>query len=152
MPLKSRYPEKIEYKAESVWDGKTGGTAITGEDRKVIYDTPQTYGGRGQGICPDELFVSAILGCFNNTFLDFQRRFELPLIDMKLKGTATAVFDGIGYKITAVSVSGHIVVEEDELETGERCAQLMKEYCHLTRSIQECIPIHFDISVSEKKE
>jgi organic hydroperoxide reductase OsmC/OhrA len=151
MPVKSRYPEKIEYTAESMWDGKTGGVATTSDNHKVTYDTPKTYGGRGQGVCPDELFVSAILGCLNNTFLDFQRRFEMSLIDMNLKGSATAVFDGSGYKITGVSVTGTVVVDEDELETGERCVQLMKEYCHLTRSIQECIPVQFDVSVSEKK-
>ncbi|MGD2073120.1 MAG: OsmC family protein [Candidatus Thorarchaeota archaeon] len=151
MPFKTKYPEKIEYNAESSWDGKTGGIAITNDDRKIVFDTPETYGGRGKGVCPDELFVSAILGCLNNTFLDFQRRFELLLIDMKLNGKATAVFNGSGYKITEITVLGQVIVEEDELETGERCVQLMKEYCHLTRSIKECIPIHFDVSVREEK-
>lgn len=150
MRLKSKYPEKIEYHSSSEWDGTTGGTATVSNGRKIIYDTPETYGGRGDGICPDELFVSAVLGCLNNTFLDFQRRFEMDLRKLDLKGTATAIFDGTGYKITGVSISGEVVVGEDELGTGERCVQLMKEYCHLTRTIKTCIPFTYDISVREE--
>ena len=105
MRVKSKYPERIEYHATSEWDGTTGGTARASDDRTIVYDTPETYGGRGDGICPDELFVSAILGCLNNTFLDFQRRFEMELVSFRLKGSATAVFDGTGYKITKVSIS-----------------------------------------------
>ncbi len=149
MRLKSKYPEYLEYHAQSNWDGKTGGTITAAADRQIVYDTPKTYGGRGDGICPDEIFVSAVLGCLNNTFLDFQRRFELKLVSLKLEGKATAKFDGEGYRITGVSVSGEIIVGEDELEAGERCVELMKKYCHLTRTIQDCIPIEYNLSVQE---
>lgn len=149
MRLKSKYPDKIEYHCTSEWDGQTGGMATVSTGRKVVYDTPETYGGRGDGICPDELFVSAILGCLNNTFLDFQRRFEMELRSLVLRGIATAIFDGTGYRITGVAVSGEVVVGADEHQTGERCITLMKEYCHLTRSIKDCIPIQYDISIRE---
>ncbi len=149
MPVKSKYPEQLEYHAQSTWDGKTGGTTTISDDRQIVYDTPTTYGGRGMGICPDEIFVSAVLGCLNNTFLDFQRRFELKLVSLDLKGKATAKFDGEGYTITGISISGEVVVGKDELETGERCIELMKEYCHLTRTIKTCIPIEYDFSIIE---
>ncbi|TFG34121.1 OsmC family peroxiredoxin [Candidatus Thorarchaeota archaeon] len=150
MRLKTKYPEKIEYHSVSMWDGKTGGTVTVYNNRKVVYDTPETYGGRGAGICPDELFVSAVLGCLNNTFLDFQRRFEMDLKQFSLEGTATAVFDGTGYKITGVSISGEVIVGEDEIETGKRCIELMKEYCHITRTVKDCLPFEYDISIREE--
>ena len=151
MHLTLKYPKHDTFEAESVWDGKTGGTAATGQGRKIVFDTPETYGGMGQGLCPDELFVSAILGCLNNTFLDFQRRFEIRVVSMKLQGKAAVKFDGKGYIITGVMISGQVVVEEDELETGKRCVELMKEYCHLTRTIKDFIPLQFDISVRGAK-
>jgi organic hydroperoxide reductase OsmC/OhrA len=150
MRVKSRYPERMEYNAESVWDGKTGGTITTSDERQIVYDTPKTYAGRGEGICPDEIFVSAVLGCLNNTFLDFQLRFEMELVSFKLKGNATAIFDGEGYKITGFRVTGEVVVGIDELKTGERCVELMKQYCHLTRTIKDCIPFEYDVSVREE--
>ncbi|MFW9808279.1 MAG: OsmC family protein [Candidatus Thorarchaeota archaeon] len=149
MHLKPKYPEYVEYHAQSKWDGQTGGISIVSDDRQIAYDTPTTYGGQGKGICPDELFVSAVLGCLNNTFLDFQRRFELELISLDLKGKATAKFDGQGYKIESLSVSCEVVVGKDELETGQRCVELMREYCHLTRSIKACIPIIYETTVRE---
>lgn len=150
MRIKSKYPERMEYHAESVWDGKTGGIITASDDRQVVYDTPKTYSGRGEGICPDEIFVSAVLGCLNNTFLDFQRRFEMELVSFKLSGKATIVFDGEGYKITGVSVIGDVVVGEDELETGQRCVELMQQFCHLTRTIKDSIPFEYDVSVREE--
>ncbi len=149
MPVRPKYPERIEYRAESAWDGKTGGTATASEGRRIIFDTPKSYGGRGLGICPDEMFVCAVLGCLNNTFLDFQRRFEMQLVSVDLKGYAVAGFEDGAYRIQGVKVSGEIVVGEDELETGKRCVNLMKEYCHLSRSVSPCIPVEFDIVVRE---
>ena len=149
MRIKSKYPERIEYHAASVWDGKTGGTITTSEERQIVYDTPKTYAGRGEGICPDEIFVSAVLGCLNNTFLDFQRRFEMELVSFELTGKATAVFDGEGYKIIGCHVSGEVIVGEDELETGQRCVELMQQFCHLTRTIKDCLPFEYDITVRE---
>jgi organic hydroperoxide reductase OsmC/OhrA len=148
MRLKFRYPKLITFDSESVWDGKTGGSATISEGQQIHFDTPETFGGMGQGLCPDELFVSAILGCLNNTFLDFQRRFQIQLVSMNLKGKATVEFDGTGYVITGIAVDGQIVVEEGELRTGKRCVELMEKYCHLTRSIKNCIPIQFDVSHS----
>lgn len=150
MRVKSKYPERMEYHADSVWDGKTGGTITASDDRQIVYDTPKTYSGLGEGICPDEIFVSAVLGCLNNTFLDFQRRFEMELVSLKLSGKATAIFDGEGYKIIGFSVIGDVVVGENELETGQRCVDLMQQYCHLTRTIKDCIPFEYDISVREE--
>ncbi len=150
MRVKSKYPERIEYNAESVWDGKTGGTITTSDDHQIVYDTPKTYAGRGEGICPDEIFVSSVLGCLNNTFLDFQRRFEMELVSFNLSGKATAIFDGEGYKIISFHVKGEVVVGEDELETGQRCVELMQQYCHLTRTIKDCLPFEYNIVVREK--
>ncbi|MFX1579682.1 MAG: OsmC family protein [Promethearchaeota archaeon] len=150
MRIKSKYPESMEYHAESEWDGKTGGTITTSDNCQIVYDTPKTYGGRGEGICPDEMFVSAVLGCLNNTFLDFQRRFEMELVSFKLSGSAKAVFDGEGYKIIGLTVTGEVVVGEDELETGQRCVELMQQYCHLTRTIKDCLPFDYDVTVREE--
>ena len=81
-----KYPKKIEYISDAVWDGKTGGTATVSDDRTIFFDTPELYGGNGQGICPDEMFVSAVLVCLMNTLLDFQRKTLFELISMKLGG------------------------------------------------------------------
>ncbi|RDE10994.1 MAG: hypothetical protein C4K47_10685 [Candidatus Thorarchaeota archaeon] len=146
---KPRYPESSEYRASTTWDGATGGTALTSGGQQIAFDTPAAYGGRGHGVCPDEVFLLSILACLNNTFLDFQRRFEMTLVSMHLDGEARVSFDGTGYRVVEISVSGAIVVGAGELRTGRRCLELMKEYCHLGRSLKDCVPVKYDITVTE---
>ncbi|MHA1907128.1 MAG: OsmC family protein [Candidatus Thorarchaeota archaeon] len=151
MKTKPKYPETIVYISKAVWDGQTGGTATVTDDREIIFDTPKTYGGGGEAVCPDEMFVSAVLGCLINTFLDFKRKTMLELIDISLNGEATAKFDSEGYQIVGIKVQGKVVVDIDDIEYGERAVEMMKKYCHLTRSIKECIPIEYDILVTGKE-
>ena len=147
MKVRSKYPETIVYNAQVEWDGKTGGTATATEGRTVVFDTPKTYGGNGNGICPDELFVSSVLGCLMNTFLDFQRKTNLEVISIDLHGAATAKFDSEGYQIVGLKIGGVVVVHPDEIEFGERALVMMKKYCHITRTIKECLPIEYDVEV-----
>ena len=150
MNFKSKYPESMEHHATTEWDGITGAIVSVSNDREVIIDTPTTFGGNDSGICPDELFLASVLGCLTNTFLDFQRKFAMELKRLSLKGKAAVKFIDGGYKITEIIVKGEVVVGEDELATGKRCEQLMREYCHLTRSISKCISLKFDVSVREE--
>ena len=118
----------------------------------MVLDTPKTYGGQGQGLCPDELFVTSVVGCLNNTFLDFQRRFKLELVSLQLEAKASVDFDSEGYRITHVKVTGEVVVAPDELDVAERCVELMKKYCHIYRTMSKCVPFAFDISIREIQE
>ncbi len=149
MRTKARYPEEMEYKASSKWDGKTGGIA-TLKEAELVFDTPETYGGRGQGLCPYRLFIAGVLGCLNNTFLDVKRRSDLALVSFNLKGTVNVKFDGDGYSLTGFQVSGEVVVAEGEIELGERCVEIATKFCPLTRSMKDCIPFEYDIVVKEQ--
>jgi uncharacterized OsmC-like protein len=137
------------HKATSKWDGKTGGIATSTGGYTIVYDTPKTYGGNEEGICPDEVFLASLVGCLNNTFLDFQRRFEMELVSIELNAKSTSKFGSEGYSITKIEIYGEVVVGEDELETGERCVELMKTYCHISSSIKDCIPFEYSITVRE---
>ncbi len=147
MKVRPRYPETNLYKATAEWDGKTGGVASTKNGHVIVFDTPKTYGGNGNGICPDEMFVSAVLGCLMNTFLDFQRKTDLEVVSFTLDGIATSKFDSEGYRIVGFKVQGTVVVDPDDIEFGEHAVEMMKKYCHLTRSFKGCIPIEYDIKV-----
>ncbi len=148
MKIKTKYPEKMEYLVQTEWDGKTGATATLRETELVI-DTPKTYGGRGEGLCPYRLFLAGILGCLNNTFLDVKRRSNLDLVSFNLHGKLLVEFDGEGYSISNLQVSGEVVVADGEFELGERCVELAKKFCPLTRSTKDCIQIDYNIDIRE---
>lgn len=138
----------MEYFASTDWDGMTGATAKL-RDNELIFDTPEIYGGRGQGLCPYRIFIAAILGCLNNTFLDVKRRSNISLLSFSLQGHLKVEFDGEGYSISSFEVSGEVVVGEGELELGERAVQLAQKYCPLTRTTKNCMPIDYSITVRE---
>ena len=150
--VRPKYPKTIEYISSAVWDGKTGGTATVSDDRTIFFDTPVTYGGNGQGICPDEMFVSSIIGCLMNTLLDFQRKTLFELVSMTLGGKATAEFDSEGYKITGIEITGELVVDSDDIGFAERALELMTKYCHITRTIKDCIPTTYDVKIIPHEE
>ena len=139
----------MEYIATSRWDGKTGGIATLRES-ELVFDTPKTYGGRGQGLCPYRLFIAGVLGCLNNTFLDVKRRSDLNLISFDLRGKVTVKFDGEGYSLTGFQISGDVVVADGEIEFGERCVETAGKFCPLTRSMKDCIPFEYNIAVKEQ--
>lgn len=149
MRKKARYPKEMEYIASSKWDGKTGGIAALRES-ELVFDTPETYGGRGQGLCPYRLFIAGVLGCLNNTFLDVKRRSDLDLVSFNLRGTVNVKFDGEGYSLTGFQVSGEVVVANGEIELGDRCVEIAKTFCPLTRSMKDCIPFEYNIIVKEQ--
>jgi organic hydroperoxide reductase OsmC/OhrA len=147
MSVRPKYPEKIVYTSQAEWDGKTGGIATVSDGRTIVFDTPKMYGGNGEGVCPDEMFVSSVIGCLTNTFLDFKRKTLLEVDAFHLKGQATAEFDKEGYHITGIRIEGEVVVDPDDFQFAERAIEMMKKYCHLTRSIKRCIPMEYDISI-----
>ncbi|TXT57780.1 MAG: hypothetical protein BAJATHORv1_10487 [Candidatus Thorarchaeota archaeon] len=151
MKVKSKYPEKMEYIAHTEWDGKTGGTAFL-RNGELVFDTPEIYGGREQGLCPYRLFIAGVLGCINNTFLDIQRMANLELVSFKLQGKLLVQFDGSGYSVSKFEITGEVVVPEDDLYLGERCIEQAKKYCPLTRSTKDCIPIEYDIKIDTVSE
>jgi uncharacterized OsmC-like protein len=117
---------------------------------ELVFDTPETYGGRGQGLCPYRLFIAGVLGCLNNTFLDVKRRSDLDLVSFNLGGKINVKFDGEGYSLTDFQVSGEVVVAEGAIELGERCVEIAKTFCPLTRSMKDCIPFEYNIIVKEQ--
>ncbi|MBD3159952.1 MAG: hypothetical protein GF309_14315 [Candidatus Lokiarchaeota archaeon] len=150
MKIRKKYPETMEYVTATEWDGKTGGTAKLKES-ELIFDTPKVYGGRGEGLCPYRLFLSGILGCLNNTLLDVKRRSNLDMFGFALEAKLTVKFDGEGYSISKLRISGKLEVAKSELYLGQRCLELAKKYCPLTRSTKDCVPIEYDIEIEETR-
>lgn len=141
------YPREMSYEAEAVWDGLTGGNVAVGE-YNVSFDTPQEYGGRGSAPCPDQLLLSAIGGCLLNTFLSFRGRLGAATRSVKIQ-TACSVelMSPDGYRLTRVSAVIRVAPEEGDEDRNRRCAELAREYCHITRSIEPAVPVEVEIVV-----
>ena len=129
------------YDVKVSWNGESGGDVIF-KDHSLKIDTPIKYGGQGKGLCPDELFFSSIAGCLTTTFLFFKRKLRLKLNGLEISVQGEVESHGSkGYFIGGIQAVIRIEVNRGDEERAQRCSDLAKEYCHITRSIEGSLSI-----------
>jgi organic hydroperoxide reductase OsmC/OhrA len=140
------FPGKLHYEIKSNWDKGTGGIANSGRFN-IAFDTPEEFGGMEKAPCPDQLFLASICGCLMNTFLSFKRRFRAETKDLGIEAEMSVDHnEKNGYRIKEIRVSFRIMASEDQLNINRRCAELARDFCHITQSINS-IPIKFDVEL-----
>lgn len=137
-------PEHLIFEVNGNWDGETGGKlTATHSGYEVPFDTPTDWGGNSRALCPDELFMSSVAGCITTTFCYFCRKMKFQPIEFKIRAAGNVDFVQTlrAYRLTKVVITAEMLVEEGEERIGEKCFELSVEYCHITKSIDTCIPI-----------
>lgn len=132
----------LKYNVNLFWDKESGGKAYVRNFPPLRFDIPVEFGGKSRFPCPDELFFSAVGGCLLTTFLYFKERLKLNLrgLQVSVQGTVDSV-GSKGYQISSLEIIINVEADEEEKVKAERCAELAKEYCHLTRSLENGIPV-----------
>jgi organic hydroperoxide reductase OsmC/OhrA len=141
--------DHLEYKVNLLWDGKSGGTIPFEKYPALKLDTPIEFGGEGRYPCPDELFISAVGGCLLTTFLYFRRKFDFPLekLQISINGTVDSI-PREGYRLTSIEAKLHITTNKNEEATAKKCAEYTKTFCHITRVLEQAIPIEMTVDVT----
>ncbi len=144
-----RLKERLHYSAEAQWDTETGGE-VTANGFKVRFDTPQDYGGNERHPCPDQLFLASITGCLMNTFLYYRSHLGAETEDIKISAEAEIELrNPHGYRIKGINAHIQVWSTEEEADLNRTCAERARDYCHLTKSIEDAIPINVTITVHE---
>ena len=144
-----RLKERHHYTAEAQWDKETGGK-VTANGFKVSFDTPEDYGGNERHPCPDQLFLASITGCLMNTFLYYRSHLGAETEDIKISAEAEIqLLNPHGYRIKGMNTHIQVWSTEDEADLNRTCAERARDYCHLTKSIEEAIPIKVSITVHD---
>ena len=139
--MNNRY-KNLEYRVKLVWDTESGGDIFIRHFPKLKLDIPVEFGGKSRFPCPDELFLSAVGGCFLTTFLYFKERLRIELRSLQVLVNGTVDYTGPeGYRIKKIEIIIHVEVDREEKLKAEECVELTKTFCHLTRSLEEGIPI-----------
>ena len=144
-----RLKERLHYTTEAKWDKKTGGE-VTANGFKISFDTPEDYGGNERHPCPDQLFLASITGCLMNTFLYYRCHLGAETEDIKIRAEAEVqLVNHLGYRIKGINANIQVWSTEEEAGLNRTCAERARDYCHLTKSIEEAIPINITITVHE---
>ncbi len=141
-----RLKKHLTYSARTEWDNETGGTAQIQEFTQK-FDTPLEYGGNGSAPCPDQLFMASLGGCIINTFNYYRNMLDVSTLDLRVNVSSDIVLTDLnGYRVTGISIDIQVWSDVDNLELNQKCAERARDYCHLTKSIEDAIPIETSIN------
>ncbi len=144
-----RFKKNLRYQVKVNWDGESGGY-VEGENCSDLrVDIPREFSGLGRSPCPDQLFLASIGGCLLTTFLHFKGRFNLDIEDVDILVSEDIILSrSEGYRIRSIKAAMRVKADSGSANIVKRCAELAKDYCHITRSIEACTPL--DVSVEIK--
>jgi len=144
-----QFKEHLSYQVEVDWDGASGGLIECENCGDLKLDMPREFSGLGRSPCPDQLFLAAIGGCFLTTFLHFKNRLKLDVEDVRIMVSAEIdLKPSEGYRIGSVNAVMRIRADAEDAELARRCAELARDYCHITRSIEPSLPVGVAIEVT----
>ena len=150
---KTTDPEHLVFEVNSMWDGETGGKiTATHSGYELQFDMPTDWGGQSRALCPDELFLSSVAGCITTTFVYFCKKMKFQPIEFSLKvaGDVDFVQNVRAYRLTKIKIAANLVVEEGEERIGEKCFAFAKDFCHVTKSVDACIPMEVNLNMQTK--
>ena len=143
-------PRDLRYRAVVRWDGETGGEVSCRSPVDFRVDIPPEFSGRGRYPCPDQVFLASIGGCLLTTFLHFKMRLGLEIEDVRISVEGEVGLVGAeGYRLKGVEATIYVKAVEGEERLARRCAELARDYCHITKSIEEALPIRVHVEVEE---
>ncbi len=141
-------PSKLEYIAETKWDGKTGGHARFGDSVQGLkyalrVDKPTEFGGKGDFPSPCSVFFTGFTSCLLTTFLYMKERMRLDItgLQITLKATVKSAMVG-GYHLDGIEAIIHVETNEKNKAKAERCVALTKSYSFASRALQAGVPIN----------
>lgn len=141
-------PRALRYGAAVRWDKESGGEVSCKNTVDFRVDTPTEFSGTGRYPCPDQVFLASLGGCLLTTFLHFKRRFDFEVEDVRVSVDGEVALVGAeGYRTEWVEVILHIKVKSGEGTLARRCAELARDYCHITRTIEKALPITVYVEV-----
>ncbi len=133
--------EHLKFRIEIKWDGKTGASMRTESGRSLTIDTPKKFGGFGEGVCPDELFLASVSGCVLTTFLWFTRKRGVQIKDMSLEAESDVELVKGVYSLKGIKIRVEVEAPKEHVEGARKCLDLAIRYCHISRSIEHCVPV-----------
>jgi uncharacterized OsmC-like protein len=142
-----RLKKQLKYAADAEWNHESGGTTQVNVF-KIDFDTPREHGGNGTAPCPDQLFMASLAGCIINTFNYYREMLNVVTSDLKVNvSSKIELTKSDGYRVTHINVEINAWCSSENMEANQKCAERARDYCHITKSIEQAIPITTTIKV-----
>jgi organic hydroperoxide reductase OsmC/OhrA len=136
-------PETLEFSVTVTWTGGKEGTLIVDGKSALPLSSPVYWDGKPNMYSPQDLFVSAVTGCYITTFATMMKRMKQPLTAHQASGRAVLKRhpEG-GWHFSDIYIIMDITVPKDaKLSQVKRAVTLTKKYCHVSRSVSSKIHV-----------
>lgn len=129
--------ETHEFNAKVTWTGGHEGDITIDGKPSLPITSPTQWEGKLGIYSPQDLFISAIAGCYITTFATLMKKMQQPLKAHQATGRAVLhKHPEGGWHFTDIYVIMNITVpKEANLSQVERAVSLTKKYCQVSRSL-----------------
>jgi uncharacterized OsmC-like protein len=111
-------------------------------------DEPRPLGG-GNGPSPSRLLAAAVTSCLASSLLYCLRRSRVEVKDLKAKATVTLGRDTRArMRVERIAVELEPDVAAAHADQLSRCTSVFEDYCTVTASIREGIPVEVTVGTS----
>lgn len=109
------------------------------------------FGGSGQGLNPEEMFVTAINSCLMNTFFYFTQKFKIDILSYNSQASGQLEKQSDGFRFTNVEVKAKVQLPEEKFtEKVQEAGQLAEKYCLVSKSVACSVNYQLEIEIKGK--
>jgi len=139
MKVTLNYSEKLHF------------TASARHFNDIHIDEPESFDGTDEGPSPVEFFLIGIGGCLGSTFAYCLQKqdVEIDKLEVVVDGQLKHVGPKLSLRLVNIEAELKITTRDnDSSDKIEKCVKSFQEYCIVTNSITQGVPI--DVKVSKK--
>jgi organic hydroperoxide reductase OsmC/OhrA len=129
------------------------------EPAKVMFSGPgqmeigaaAEFGGSGQFLNPEEMFVASINACLMNTFFYFTQKFKIEILSYNSQASGQLEKQSDGFRFTNVEVRAKVQLHEEKFaEKTQEASGLAEKYCLISRSV--ACPVNYQVEIEIKEK
>ncbi len=141
--------ENPEFKVNIIWTGGHEGDITLNGKPVLRLSSPVIWEGKPDAYSPQDLFISAVAGCYITTFAVMMKRVRQTLNAHHVTGRGVLHKhpDG-GWYFTEIFITMNITIPKDaNLTQVKRAVSLTEKYCQISRSVT-CM-IHVEPKITQ---
>ena len=117
----------------------------------IQVDEPESFHGTDKGPSPVEFFLIGIGGCLGSTFTYCLQKQNVEIDTLEVVVDGQLKHAGPKMLLRLVNIEAELLItarDNDSSEKIEQCIKTFREYCIVTNSITQGVPL--DVKVSKK--
>jgi organic hydroperoxide reductase OsmC/OhrA len=135
--MNNESPQIHEFPVTVTWTGGKEGTITLEGKPELPLSSPVHWEGKPEAYAPQDLFISAVTGCYITTFASMMKRMKQPLTAHQAIGRALLhQHPEGGWHFTDIYITMNITIpKEANLAQVKRAVTLTEKYCQVSRSV-----------------